>query len=84
MAETSDHTPAVIASTASAYKFADSVAESIGLDSEKDGFAYVKALNEKTGVRIPAGLKELENKEIRHTGVLELGQMKESVKASLA
>ncbi len=84
MAETGDHTPAVIASTASAYKFADSVAESIGLDSEKDGFAYVKALNEKTGVRIPAGLKGLENKEIRHTGVLELGQMKESVKASLA
>ncbi|QAT41968.1 threonine synthase [Aminipila luticellarii] len=84
VAETGDHTPAIIASTASAYKFADSVARSIGLEEEKDGFAYVKALHEKTGVRIPAGLKALESKPIRHTGVLDLEQMKESVKASLA
>ena len=84
VAETGDHIPAIIASTASAYKFADSVARSIGLEEEKDGFAYVKALHEKTGVRIPAGLKDLESKPIRHTGVLDLEQMKESVKASLA
>lgn len=82
--ETGDNTPTVIASTASAYKFADSVAKSIGLSEEKDGFAYVKALNAKTGVRIPAGLKDLENKEIRHTGVLDIDQMKESVKSVLA
>ncbi|WP_312647519.1 threonine synthase [Aminipila sp.] len=83
VAATGDNTPTVIASTASAYKFADSVAKSIGLGEEKDGFAYVEALNKKTGVRIPAGLKDLENKEIRHTGVLDIEQMKQSIKALL-
>lgn len=82
--ETGDNTPTVIASTASAYKFADSVAKSIGLGEEKDGFAYVEALNKKTEVRVPAGLKDLKHKEIRHTGVLDVDQMKESVMASLA
>lgn len=84
IAETGDKTPTVIASTASAYKFADSVAESIGLPKEKDGFAYVKALHDKTGVRIPKGLADLESKEIRHTGVLETKEMKDSVIKSLA
>lgn len=82
--ETGDNTKTIIASTASAYKFADSVAKSIGLGEEKDGFAYVRALNEKTGVRIPRGLNDLENKEIRHTGVLDIDQMKQSVKEVLA
>lgn len=45
--ETGDETPAIIASTASAYKFADSVAHSIGLGEESDGFAYVRALGER-------------------------------------
>ncbi|QIB68222.1 threonine synthase [Aminipila butyrica] len=83
LGETGDHTPAVIASTASAYKFADSVAQSIGLGAEVDGFAYVAALHQKTDVRIPAGLKDLESKAIRHTGVLNLDQMKDSVRESL-
>lgn len=76
---TGDHTPAVIASTASAYKFADSVAAAIGLEVEEDGFANVRKLNEKTGVRIPAGLKGLEDKPILHTRVLAIEQMKQSV-----
>lgn len=75
VAYTGDKTPTLIASTASAYKFADSVATSIGLPKEEDGFKYVKALHEKTGVRIPAGLKELENREVRHTGVLDIDEM---------
>ena len=53
--ETGDETPAIIASTASAYKFADSVAHSIGLGEESDGFAYVRALEKETGVRVPEG-----------------------------
>ena len=80
---TGDETVTVIASTASAYKFADSVAASIGLDIEKDGFANVKALHEKTGVRIPAGLKGLETKEIRHRDVLDKEEMKGAVRNSL-
>lgn len=80
---TGDQTPAIIASTASAYKFADSVAASIGLVVEKDGFANVQALNSKTGVRIPAGLKGLESKEIRHKGVLDKDEMTGAVRKAL-
>ncbi len=78
--ETGDDTVTVIASTASAYKFADSVAASVGIDIEKDGFANVRALHERTGVRIPAGLKGLESKEIRHKSVLDKEDMKTAVK----
>ena len=81
--ETGDETPAIIASTASAYKFADSVAHSIGLDEESDGFAYVRALEKETGVRVPKALKDLDKKEIRHKGVIEISQMPEAVEESV-
>lgn len=80
---TGDMTVTVIASTASAYKFADSVAASIGLDIEEDGFANVSALHEKTGVKIPAALKGLESKEIRHKTVLDKEEMKDAVRNAL-
>ena len=80
---TGDPTTTVIASTASAYKFADSVAASIGLGVEKDGFANVRALREKTGVKIPAGLQGLETKKIRHAGVLDKAEMKAAVRDAL-
>jgi threonine synthase len=80
---TGDQAVTVIASTASAYKFADSVAASIGLTVEKDGFANVRALHAKTGVKIPAGLKGLETKEIRHKDVLNKEEMKAAVRNTL-
>lgn len=81
--KTGDKTPTLIASTASAYKFADSVALAIGMDEEANGFEYVKALNEKTKVRIPAGLKDLENKPVRHRGVISVGDMAKAVDESV-
>ena len=82
--ETGDETPTLIASTASAYKFAESVAKSIGLPEEQDGFGYIRAVADKTGVRVPAGLKNLDTKPIRHKGVIEIpdmiGAVEESVK----
>ena len=83
VSETGDETPTLIASTASAYKFADSVAKAIGLGEEANGFEYVKSVAAKTGVRIPAGLKDLENKEIRHTGVIEVPAMAKAVEDSV-
>lgn len=77
--ETGDETVTVIASTASAYKFADSVAESLGLPVAEDGFANLRALHEKTGVWVPKGLEGLEDKPVRHTGVLEKDEMKDAV-----
>lgn len=78
-AATGDETPAVIASTASPYKFADSVAKAIGVKECADGFEYVKEVNAATGIAIPAGLKDLDKKEIRHTGVLNVDEMPDSV-----
>ena len=80
---TGDETPTVLASTASAYKFAESVAKSIGLADEPDGFSYIKAVAAETGVRIPRGLKDLDKKEIRHTGVIEIPQMMDVVEKSV-
>ena len=81
--ETGDETPALIASTASAYKFADSVARSIGLEEQENGFKFVEAVAEKTGVRVPKGLQNLENKEIRHDRVIEIAQMADVVEESV-
>jgi threonine synthase len=80
---TGDDTPAVIASTASAYKFADKVAGAIGLGAEPDGFAYLRALAGATGVPVPAGLRDLDAKEIRHRGVVTAGQMPGAIRADL-
>ncbi|HWQ77800.1 MAG TPA: threonine synthase [Anaerovoracaceae bacterium] len=80
---TGDTTATVIASTASAYKFADSVSASIGLPVKKDGFVNVRALHAKTGVKIPAGLKDLGTKEILHRGVLDTEEMKDAISDSL-
>ena len=82
-AETGDAAPAIIASTASPYKFAESVATSIGVGQEKDGFHYIKALCTKTGNPVPEGLRDLDKKEVRHKGVIEKGQMKDVVLESL-
>ena len=77
--ETGDETPAVIASTASPYKFAKSVAESIGLAEQPDGFAYIREVADETGVKVPEGLRDLDTKEIRHTGVINTDEIKETV-----
>lgn len=92
--ETGDKTPTVIASTASAYKFAESVAKAIGLDENKvkvlaksgekaTGFDYVKALAVETGVKIPSGLKDLELKPVIHNSVCEKDEMPEVVLGAL-
>ncbi|MBQ1352503.1 MAG: threonine synthase, partial [Firmicutes bacterium] len=79
VAYTGDKTPNLIASTASAYKFAGSVAQAIGIGEEKDGFAYIKALASETGVPVPTGLQDLDKKEIRHKGVVDPAEMEEAV-----
>lgn len=81
--ETGDNTPSIIASTASAYKFADSAALSIGLGEEENGFRYIEALNEKTGVPVPKGLQNLDSKKVRHDKVIPVSGMREAIKESV-
>ena len=94
LAATGDERPAVIAATASAYKFAENVARAIGLDENKvrvlagasgevTGFDYVKALEKATSVRVPQGLCGLENKPVRHQNVCAAAAMKDAVLESL-
>ena len=83
LAETGDKTPTVIASTASAYKFAESVATAMGIDPCEDGFAYVSALADATGVAVPYGLKDLDKKPVLHTGVVDVEAMAEAVMGAL-
>ncbi len=80
---TGDETPTLIASTASAYKFAESVAKSIGLPEEPNGFRYIDAVARETGVRVPKGLQGLDTKEVRHKGVIEIPQMMDTVEESV-
>lgn len=77
--ETADPAPTLIASTASPYKFAESVSRAIGLPEAEDGFAAVRALNEKTGVYVQKGLKDLDQKPVLHTGVCEVGGQAQAV-----
>jgi len=80
---TGDETPAVIASTASAYKFAESVVKALGLPDVTDGFDGIRTLHRATGVRIPSCLEGLEHKKILHETTLKRDGLAEAVKASL-
>lgn len=80
---TGDETPTLIASTASAYKFAESVAEAIGLPKEENGFRCIEAVAEETGVRVPKALRNLDSREIRHRGVIEIKDMMDAVEESV-
>lgn len=80
---TGDCKPTLIASTASPYKFAESVAESIGLGKENDDFEYLTAVNKATRVPIPLGLKNLNEKKVRHDGLIKVAEMKATVKGSI-
>ena len=82
--ETGDtETPTVIASTASAYKFAESVASACGIGPCKDGFEYVTALASATGVEVPYGLKDLDKKPVLHKGVVDADKMADAVREAL-
>ena len=69
----------MIASTASPYKFAKSVADSIGLPEQPDGFAYIREIADSTGVKVPEGLRDLDKKEIRHNTVIDKDEIQETV-----
>ena len=76
--ETGDTTKTVIVSTASPFKFSDSVLSAIlgsSVSSEKDPFALLDELAERTGLMIPASLGELKNKAVIFTTKCEKEEM---------
>ena len=85
-AKSGDTAKTVIASTASPYKFSDSVMEAIaGPESirGKDGFEVVDALSSLCGVDVPAAVEEIRHAPIRHHTECDVDKMEATVKAIL-
>lgn len=76
--DTGDRTPAIIVSTASPFKFNDSVLAAISgqkVIAEVDEFAALTKLSQLTGWDIPVNLATLADKPIRHKAVCANEQM---------
>lgn len=91
---TGDDKATVIASTASPYKFPESVVEALitggamvapaGIDLDSiEGFEAMGLLYEKTGVNVPKELKTLEQNPVLHKEVSDKSKMMETVSKSL-
>lgn len=75
-------TPAIIASTASPYKFADSVLNAVSPEDYKQSiseFAKVQELSAVTGTLVPAPISALESKPVRFSNSCTKGTMGEMV-----
>jgi threonine synthase len=76
---TGDDRPTVIASTASPYKFANSVLSAISEKKGNSEFDTVKLLSEISKTEIPEPLMALENAEVRFKEICEKDNMLSSV-----
>ena len=65
--ETGDEAPAIVASTASPFKFCDSVLGALGVTELEEGTAILDQLARKTGAEVPAPLAALKDKAVRFT-----------------
>jgi len=81
--KTGDGTKTVIASTASPYKFANSVAGAIGAPACEDEFRTLENLCEATGLPVPGSLKALEAEPVLHDNVIDKADIKNAVAGAL-
>ncbi len=83
--ETGDKTPAVIASTASPYKFSASVLQALkpGADLPDTEFDAVEMLEDITGAPVPKPLASLKDKSVRFSDVTSVEEMPDYVMKSL-
>lgn len=85
VSKTGDNTPAVIASTASPYKFSKSVLTAVAPDMKlpETEFDMVDALNELTKMPVPAPLASLKDKKARFSDVTAVDDMPKYVLSAL-
>ena len=84
VADTKDDVPAVIASTASPYKFTRSVMDAINPEYDKlDDFKLIDELSKIANVKIPNAIEEIRNAEVRHNNLVEVDGMEAIVKKFL-
>ncbi len=78
-AETGDDTPALVVSTASPFKFCDSVLGALGVTNLAEGTGILDQLTQKTGVSAPAPLSVLKDKQVRFGKTVSKEQMADQV-----
>lgn len=84
LAQTGDNTPAVIASTASPFKFSGSVLEALAGDcSELEEFDMIDKLSEISGQPVPAPLAGLKTREVRFDKVCSRDELADAVNSAL-
>ena len=76
---TGDSSTAVVVSTASPFKFCESVLDALGQSYTAGGVALIDTLSGVTGCPVPAPLAELKNLTPRFPGFIETGDMKSAV-----
>ena len=81
--ETGDETACIVASTASPFKFCNSVLEALGETKIAQGLDALDQLSEKTGQPAPAPLAGLRNKQVRFTETVEKDHMVDAVRSML-
>jgi threonine synthase len=82
--ESGDERPALIASTASPFKFARSAAEGIGLETGgKDDFELIDLLADHTGLVVPEPIRGLAARPVRHPGSCAKEEMQGKVEEIL-
>lgn len=78
-ANTGDKSPCVVVSTASPFKFCESVLKALGETEMKPGCEVIQQLSDNTGVAVPRPLLTLKDKQVRFTQVVEKQGMDEAV-----
>ena len=81
--QTGDRTRTVILSTASPYKFADTVLTALGEECPEDDFRRLECLERVSGLPAPEGLTELERKKVRFREVCSPEEMEDRVREFL-
>jgi len=82
-AATADDTPALIVSTASPFKFCNSVLTALGVTEPAEGTAIMQQLAQVSGKAVPKPLADLAGKSIRFTQVTEKEDMDRVVEEAL-
>ena len=77
--ETGDETPAIVASTASPFKFCDNVLSALGVTEQAQGLDVLDQLSQVTGEPVPAPLASLRGKEPRFHETVEKDHMVDAV-----
>jgi threonine synthase len=85
VAATGDHTPTVIASTASPYKFTRSVMEAIDPKyASQSDFELVDELNKLSGVKVPQAIEDIRSAAVLHDTVCDKSEMEQVVRSILS